>query len=204
MRARPAVPIRSSAWLRKAAALLLATAVHTLIVVVFVRGFALNGARVREAPLQVSIVPPAASAAFVPPLLRAPALPPTSIPVLIEPVAALPAPEAVVAPAPVLADSGHELPPQFVSAPLDTHQFYPETARISASQGQVLTLVCVYSTGEIASVELVHSSGHRELDAAGLALARQTRWKAAIAQGRPVARCSRLRIDFSVRRLTTE
>jgi TonB family protein len=73
-------------------------------------------------------------------------------------------------------------------------------ARASFSQGHVWTRVCLYSTGDVASVALLQPSGDADLDQAALTVAKLTRWKPAMANGRPVARCTRFRVDFSLKR----
>jgi len=196
--------LRPPPWRRRAPSLLLAVLLHALIIVAFLRGLALVSPSLRESALQVSIVAPPASKAPLPPTLHAPPLGHTPpIPPLIPPTAWLPtlpaAPAPVVSapkivmrprPAPVTSGDTAEMPPQFVSGPLDANELYPESARLSFSQGEVWTRVCVYSTGEIASVALLRSSGDRELDAAALATA--------LLRGKPVARCRPFRIDFTL------
>jgi TonB family protein len=88
-----------------------------------------------------------------------------------------------------------------VSGPLDADAFYPMAARVSFAQGHVWTRVCVYSTGVIASVALLQTSGDKALDDAALTVARLTRWRPAMANGKPVARCSPLRVVFSLNRV---
>jgi TonB family protein len=91
-----------------------------------------------------------------------------------------------------------DAPPTLLSSPLDINAYYPPKALVQVTQGHVWTRVCIYSTGDIASVSLMQSSGDQELDGAALTIARQTRWKAAIANGKPVTRCRPFRVDFSL------
>lgn len=72
-------------------------------------------------------------------------------------------------------------------------------ARANFSQGHVWTRVCIYSTGDIASVVLLQPSGNAELDQAALTVARLTHWKPAMSDGKPVTRCTHFRVDFHLK-----
>lgn len=204
--------IRTVPWRRRVPALLVATLLHVVIVTVFLRGLAVAGHALLEAPMLVNIVNPPPPSAPPPPALQAAKLPQAPpIPHLIAPVALLPdvvttaAPKVVAAPrikvrpsAPSKAAGPGDTGPVFVSGPLDVNDYYPVEARLSFAQGHVWTRVCVYSTGEIASVAVLQTSGDPQLDQAALTVAKQTHWKPATVHGMPVARCSPFRVDFSL------
>ena len=205
-------------WQRRAPTLLLALLLHLLIVAVFLQGLTTAGRAALEKALLVSIVAPPPSRAPLPPALHAPKLAQTApIPPLIPPAVSIPdviSVPAAPAPAPpppklpvvVRALSGSvgplgDAPPRYVSAPMNADDYYPLESRLSFSQGRVWTRVCVYSTGDVASVSLLQTSGDRALDDAALTVARQTHWKPALAHGKPVARCSPFRVDFALNRI---
>ena len=205
--------IRAIPWRRRLPPLLLATLLHALIIVVFLRGLTLAGHALREVPMLVSIVTPPSAAAPLPPKLPtvrlqpSPPIPPLVAPVMLLPqVITTPAPTVAVSPkirvrkpaaASTVGASG-ETSPTFISGPLDADEYYPMAARLSFAQGQVWTRVCVYSTGEIASVAVLRTSGDTQLDQAALTIAKKTRWKPAMLHGTPVARCTPFRVDFSL------
>ncbi|HTT06055.1 MAG TPA: energy transducer TonB [Steroidobacteraceae bacterium] len=186
--------IRTLPWRRRVPTLLIATLLQALFVVAFLRGLSLAGHALPARPLLVSIITAPPVRAPLPPklpvpnLAQAPAIPP-----LIAPVVVLPS---------VLATNATSVQsaPTFVSGPLDADEYYPMEARATFSQGHVWTRVCVYSTGDVASVALLQPSGDAQLDQAALTVAKLTRWKPAMANGKPVARCTRFRVDFSLRR----
>lgn len=204
-------------WQRRAPTLLMATLLHLVIIAVFLRGLTTAGHALLETPMLVNLITPPPSPAPLPPALHAPKLPPAPpIPPLIAPVVSIPnvisvaaaSPPApppkvheVARAAPSTAGPSGESPPRFVSGPIDSDDFYPMEARLSFEQGHVWTRVCVYSTGDIASVALLQTSGDKALDNAALAVARLTRWKPALAHGKPVARCSPFRVNFALHKL---
>lgn len=205
--------IRSVRWRQRVPTLLLAALLHALIVVMFLRGLTLAGHALLERPLLASIVTPPPAPALLPPKLRLPKLPEAPpIPALIPPVVLLPnvittaAPELAATSKPrrhqavAVSTSGAsgETAPTFISGPIDANEYYPVGARLSFTQGHVWTRVCVYSTGQVASVAVIQTSRDPQLDQAALTIARQTHWKAATADGRPVARCTPFRVDFSL------
>jgi protein TonB len=205
--------IRGVPWRRRVPTLLIAAILHALIIVMFLRGLALAGHARRETPMLVSVVTPASTAAPLAPKLPAvklqqsPPIPPLVPPAMLLPqVITTAAPAVAASPRPrvrplVAASSSSakgEPAPTFISGPLDTDQYYPMEARMAFTQGHVWTRVCVYSTGKVASVALSQSSGDAQLDKAALIIARQTRWAPAIADGKPVARCTPFRVDFSL------
>lgn len=208
---------RQIAWQRRAPTLLIAGLLHLLIIAVFLRGLTTAGRALLESPMLVSIVAPPPSSAPLPPVLHAPKLPESPpIPPLIAPAVLIPnviSAPAAPPPAPppksrvqartLLSTGGPvgDARPQYLSGPLDADDYYPMAARVTFAQGHVWTRVCVYSTGNIASVSLVQTSGDKALDDAALTLAHLTRWKPALVEGKPVARCSPFRVNFAMNRI---
>jgi len=205
--------IRSVPWRRRVPTLVLAALLHALIIVVFLRGLTLAGHALREVPMLASIVTPPSAAAPLPPKLPTVRLQPSPpIPPLVAPVMLLP--QVITTPAPTVAASpkirvrkpapastvgaSGDPAPTVISGPLDANEEYPMAARLAFTQGSVWTRVCVYSTGQVASVAVLKSSGDPQLDQAALTIARQTHWKAATAHGEPVARCTPFRVNFSL------
>jgi periplasmic protein TonB len=209
----PVAAVHTVPWRRRVPTLLLATLLHALIILVFLRGLTLSGHALLETPMLVSIVTPPPSSAPLPPRLPAPKLPQAPpIPPLIAPAVQFPNVITTAAPRVAAAPKVHVRPsvpaatgivpgdkgPTYISGPLDADEYYPMAARMNFAQGHVWTRVCVYSTGDIASVAVLQTSGDAQLDQAALTVAKQTRWKPAMAQGKPVARCSPFRVDFSL------
>jgi TonB family protein len=189
--------ICNSGWRRRVPPLLLAMLLHALVITALLRGLTVAGHAPLQPPILVRIVSEPARAVPMPPALHPPRLPAAAMPLLIPAAVSLPAIQVLAAPSAatnLTADS----PPQITYRPPDTDAYYPLAARQSFSQGQVWTRVCVYSTGEIASVSLARGSGDSALDEAALTVARQTRWKPAMAHGKPVARCCPLQVDFTL------
>src|SRR6185312_4881254 len=202
--------IRTTPWRRRVPTLLVVAALHAVFIVVFLRGLTIAGHALIQTPLLANILTPPPSAP-PPPALPAPKLPQAPpIPQLIAPVVLLP--DVISTPAALKTAAARRVPvraalpasgaavtaPKFLSAPLDANDYYPMAARLSFAQGQAWTRVCVYSTGEVASVSLSKSSGNSQLDQAALNVARKTRWRPAIAHGKPVARCTIFRVQFSL------
>lgn len=64
---------------------------------------------------------------------------------------------------------------------------YPASARVRGIEGETVLRVLVAADGQVRSVSVAASSGHRELDQAALAAVRTWRFQPAIEQGRTVA-----------------
>ncbi|HEX4051969.1 MAG TPA: energy transducer TonB [Steroidobacteraceae bacterium] len=202
--------IRTLPWRRRLPMLLLATVLHALIILVFLHGLTLAGHASIELPLLVSVVTPPPRPVPPPPALHAPKLPEAPIPVLIPPSVVLPHIVTVPASAPahtpriaaprLAAGSGNSsyFPPQITYKPPDVDNYYPMSARRNSAQGRVWTRVCIYSTGQIASIAVLRSSGDYALDQAALKVAHLTRWKPAMSNGKPVARCLPFSVQFSM------
>lgn len=102
--------------------------------------------------------------------------------------------------APVLADQ-----PQYYIPPQYKHQVkpvYPESARVAHETGTVFVKVLVMSDGSIAKkggITLFKSSGHSDLDNAVLAALRQTTFKPATRNGKPVVAFKDVQITFNLK-----
>ncbi len=73
---------------------------------------------------------------------------------------------------------------------------YPRSARRRGHEGRVAVEISLSAAGEIESVEIVESSGYRELDASALAAVRAARFAPAMENGVAVAGRLRLAFDF--------
>jgi len=71
---------------------------------------------------------------------------------------------------------------------------YPRSARRRGHEGRVAVEISLSAAGEIESVEIVESSGYRELDASALAAVRAARFAPAMKNG--IATAGRLRLAF--------
>lgn len=63
--------------------------------------------------------------------------------------------------------------------------------------GEVEMNVCIDEKGKVASVNIVRGSGNGRLNARALDLTRRSRWKIAMANGKPVFACSDFTVDFA-------
>lgn len=149
---------------------------------------------VEPPPIEVPAVPVAAIEEATPALVPAPRPAPRLAEVLPGP--SLPSPVAsnlpTADPLPLVGPDRGAMP---AAAPADRgvayervrEPRYPATARIRGFQGETVLRVLVAADGQVRSVTVAASSGHRELDQAALAAVRTWRFQPAIEQGRPVA-----------------
>ncbi|MBX3724565.1 MAG: energy transducer TonB [Xanthomonadales bacterium] len=164
--------------------------------------------------LQVEIVEPPPIEAPVVPALEAVLEPPPMHTPQLRRDRASPAASQVVAPRLPVAHtdlppapiplSGAEPGAAVTAAPADrgvtvvrTRQpHYSVVARNRGMQGEAVLRVLVGDDGQVRTIEVLSSSGHRELDQAALLAVRAWRFSAAIEQGRPVAAWVQVPVSF--------
>ena len=105
--------------------------------------------------------------------------------ILATPVDAQPAPVELVQKAKIL-----QMPP--------TDNYYPASARASDQQGATKVRACIEPNSRVSSVEVIESSGFKDLDDAAVKLGRDGRYQAARSKAGPVASCVAFRIKFGL------
>jgi TonB family protein len=184
---------------RRAAVLGAVIVAHLGVLAAFVTEFSASSLQPVSVPVQASIIeqrrlsPPPPPP---PPRVRLPVPTPALASLQVaQPMIDLPAVASAAANRPA---RGQYLPLALLSQP-DADAYYPAEATRRHISGQTVARVCIDARARLASVEVVQSSGHQELDAATLLMIRHQAWKAATLDGKPVNDCRSLLFTFKLR-----
>ncbi len=181
-------------------------AFHVLIIWAFIAGFTNSGHALIQTILQTTIIQQQKVQELPPPPPQAKLnVPPPTTVVAPDVIINIPVPPAPIhvakAPPPPPAPI-HVAPVPIVSAKVtyspDPQDYYPESSRRNNEEGRVMVHLCVNVKGRVGSAEVQTSSGHPLLDAAGVQLAKQIRFKPATRAGKPVPQCTLLPIKFTL------
>lgn len=96
-----------------------------------------------------------------------------------------------------LAISGKLIGPRPIAGP-HTSDLYPPKSFAAREHGRVAMILCISPSGKVDDVKLAASSGFPRLDAAGLSIAAQYRFKPATRNGIPVPVCVRYQLNFRI------
>lgn len=80
----------------------------------------------------------------------------------------------------------------------DTAPYMPRDISRRGLTGHTLTRVCIDAGAHLASVQVMKSSGHDELDAAAIQMVHHMLWRSATVDGHPVSDCRPLQVNFVV------
>jgi protein TonB len=173
---------------------------HIGIVAAFINGLGARAVQVALAAVQVSIIrePP-------PPPPPPPQLPRVQLQTLAVDPRALNVPLPVIhvderVPPTLTGTAGPPRAPVFVPIGLltrpDTDPYYPPEAARRHLSGQTLTRVCIDTEAQLASVQVVQSSGFPKFDQAAVEMVHHMRWRAATVDGKPISDCRPLLVLF--------
>ena len=130
------------------------------------------------------------------PPVREAARPPSSQTAATTQTAQPPAPTAAPTQAQVAnADTAHEVDAQLID---QAQPLYPELAKQQGAQGTAVVLATIGLHGEVVSATIEHTAGNRLLDQAALSAARDSKFRAAEINGKPVVQVYRLVYHFSL------
>ncbi len=178
---------------------------HVLIIWAFIVGFTNSGRALIQTILQTSVIEQPKQTVLPPPPPQAKlnVQAPTTV-VAPDVIINIPTPPPTIhvvkappKPAPI-----HVAPVPIVSAKVtfspDPQDYYPESSRRNNEEGRVMVHLCVDVRGRVGTAEVQTSSGHPLLDAAGIQLAKQIRFKPATRAGKPVPQCTLLPVKFTL------